>query len=41
MLAFPHTFIKISAEIGTVISIEICTEIGEIWSIVKKDKVWR
>lgn len=41
MLAFPHTFSKISAEIGTVISVEVCTEIGGIWSIVKKDKGWR
>lgn len=40
MFAFPHTFSKISADNGTVVSIEISTEIGGVWSVVKKDTGW-
>ncbi|MCU0393741.1 MAG: maleylpyruvate isomerase N-terminal domain-containing protein [Thermoflexibacter sp.] len=40
MFAFPYTFSNISAENGTTVSIEISTEIGGIWSIVKTDKGW-
>lgn len=40
MFAFPYTFSNISAENGTVVSIEVSTEIGGIWSIVKTDKGW-
>lgn len=40
MFAFPHTFRNISAENGTVVSIEVSTDIGGIWSIVKTDEGW-
>jgi hypothetical protein len=40
MFAFPHTFRDISAENGTIVSIEVSTELGGIWSIVKTDKGW-
>jgi hypothetical protein len=40
MFAFPHTFRNISVENGTVVSIEVSTDIGGIWSIVKTDKGW-
>ena len=40
MFAFPHTFNNISAENGTTVSIEVSTEIGGIWSIVRTDKGW-
>lgn len=40
MYAFPYTFATVSAESGTVVSLEITTEIGGVWSIVKKDEGW-
>jgi hypothetical protein len=40
MFAFPHTFSQISAENGTVVSIEVTADIGGIWSIVKTDNGW-
>ncbi len=40
MFAFPHTFRTISADNGTIVSIEISTDIGGIWSIEKTDKGW-
>lgn len=40
MFAFPHTFSQISAENGTVVSIEVNTNIGGIWSIVKTGTGW-
>ena len=40
MFAFPHTFRDVSAENGTIVSIEIRTDIGGIWSIEKTDKGW-
>lgn len=40
MHAFPYTFATVSAESGTVVSLEITTEIGGLWSIVKKDGGW-
>jgi hypothetical protein len=40
MFAFPHTFRHISAANGTIVSIEVSTDIGGIWSVVKKDTGW-
>lgn len=40
MFAFPYTFREISAENGTIVSIELSTEIGGIWSIVKTENGW-
>jgi len=40
MFAFPYTFSKISAENGTIVSIEVSTEIGGVWSIIKTDNGW-
>jgi len=40
MFAFPHTFSKIPAANGTVVSIEISTAIGGVWSIVKTETGW-
>ncbi|TAF43037.1 MAG: hypothetical protein EAZ64_09645 [Sphingobacteriales bacterium] len=40
MFAFAHTFRNISAENGTIVSIEVSTEIGGVWSIIKTDKGW-
>jgi hypothetical protein len=40
MFAFPYTFSNISAENGTVVSIEVSTDIGGIWNIIKTDKGW-
>lgn len=40
MFAFPYTFSQVSAENGTVVSIEVNTNIGGIWSIVKTDQGW-
>jgi hypothetical protein len=40
MFAFPQTFSQISVEKGTVVSIEVSTDIGGIWSIVKTHKDW-
>jgi uncharacterized protein (TIGR03083 family) len=40
MVAFPHTFRTVSADNGTIVSIEIRTDIGGIWSIEKTDKGW-
>jgi len=40
MFALPHTFRDISAENGTIVSIEVSTELGGIWSIVKTEKGW-
>lgn len=41
MFAFPHTFRNVSAEVGTVVSLEITTEIGGVWNIIKTDIAWR
>ena len=40
MYAFPCAFSDVDAARGTVVSIEISTEIGGIWSIVKSDNGW-
>ncbi len=40
MFAFPHTFSNIPAENGTTVSIEVSTDIGGIWNIVRTDKGW-
>ena len=40
MHAFPYTFTTVAAESGTVVSLEITTGIGGLWSIVKKDEGW-
>lgn len=40
MFAFSHTFSHISAKKGTVVSIEISTDIGGVWRIVKNDPGW-
>ncbi|MBK8851769.1 MAG: maleylpyruvate isomerase N-terminal domain-containing protein [Saprospiraceae bacterium] len=41
MFAFPHTFSNIPAENGTTVSIEVSTDIGGIWNIVRTDKGWK
>jgi hypothetical protein len=40
MFAFPHTFSNVSAENGTTVSIEVSTDIGGIWNIIKTDTGW-
>jgi len=40
MFAFPHTFRDVSTDNGTIVSIEISTDIGGIWSIEKTEKGW-
>lgn len=40
MNAFPHTFRDVNAETGTVVSIEVATDIGGIWSIIKTENGW-
>ncbi len=40
MFAFPHTFSNVSAENGTTVSIEVSTDIGGFWNIIKTDKGW-
>jgi hypothetical protein len=40
MFAFPHTFSNVPAENGTVVSMEVSTDIGGTWSIVKVEKGW-
>lgn len=40
MFAFPHTFKEVEAESGTVVSIEVTTGIGGIWSIIKTENGW-
>ncbi len=40
MFAFPHTFIDIPAENGTIVSIEVSTDIGGVWNIIRSDHGW-
>jgi hypothetical protein len=40
MYAFPHTFSDVSAEIRTVVSLKVSTDIGGLWSIIKTDDSW-
>lgn len=40
MFAFPYAFKDVPAERGTVVSLEISTDIGGTWSVVKTDKGW-
>lgn len=40
MQSFPHTFREVNAEIGTLISLEITSEIGGTWSIIRVEKSW-
>lgn len=40
MQAFPHTYREVKAEKGTIVSLEISSEIGGIWSIIKTDEKW-
>lgn len=40
MFAFPHTFSNTSAENDTIVSIEVSTDIGGIWNIIKTDVGW-
>jgi uncharacterized protein (TIGR03083 family) len=40
MKAFPYTFKEVEAEIGTLVALEITTEIGGTWSIIKTEKTW-
>ncbi|WP_111672589.1 maleylpyruvate isomerase N-terminal domain-containing protein [Algoriphagus litoralis] len=39
--AFPYTFQKMEAKNGTVVSLEITTEIGGIWSIIQAEDSWK
>ena len=39
--AFPYTFQKMQAKRGTIVSLEITTEIGGIWSIVQAEDSWK
>lgn len=40
MFAFPHTLTEVEAEPGIVVSIEVTTDIGGIWSIIKTANGW-
>lgn len=40
MFAFPYAFKDVPAERGTVVTLEISTDIGGTWSVVKTDKGW-
>lgn len=40
MQAFPYTFRHVEAEIGTVVSLKVSTEIGGTWSIIKAEEKW-
>ncbi len=40
MFALPYTFNKVSAEIGTIVTLEISTDIGGIWNVIKTDNGW-
>jgi uncharacterized protein (TIGR03083 family) len=40
MYAFPYTFANVTAASGTVVSLEINTEIGGRWSIIRNDEGW-
>jgi hypothetical protein len=40
MVALPYTFSNIAAENGTIVSIEVSSDIGGIWSIIKTEKGW-
>jgi len=40
MFAFPHTFRNVTAEIGTIVTVNISTEIGGQWNIIKGENVW-
>ncbi|MBU7570253.1 MAG: maleylpyruvate isomerase N-terminal domain-containing protein [Flavobacterium sp.] len=40
IFALPHTFRDVNAETGTVVSIEVATDIGGIWSIIKTENGW-
>lgn len=39
--ALPYTFQKMQAKKGTVVSLEITTEIGGIWSIIQAEDSWK
>jgi len=41
MYAFPQAFREVPAESGTCVSLEIETELGGVWSIVKSDQGWQ
>jgi hypothetical protein len=41
MHGLPHTFRNVEAEIGTVVTVKVLTEIGGVWNIVKTDKNWQ
>lgn len=40
MQAFPYTFRNVDAVEGTVVTLEVSSQIGGIWSIIKTDKKW-
>jgi hypothetical protein len=40
MFAFPHTFREVDAAIGTTVSLEISTDIGGTWQIIKTNEGW-
>lgn len=40
MFAFPHSFSNVSAKNGTTVSIEVSTDIGGIWNIIKTNAGW-
>lgn len=40
MYAFPQAFKEVEAETGTIVSIEVATDIGGNWSIIKNENGW-
>lgn len=40
MFAFPHSFSNVLAKNGTTVSIEVSTDIGGIWNIIKTNAGW-
>ena len=40
MFALPHTYRNINADIGTIITLKVLTEIGGEWSIIKTGGFW-
>lgn len=41
MYGLPHTFRNVEAEIGTVVTVKVLTEIGGVWNIVKTNINWQ
>lgn len=38
--AFPHTFRNVEAEEGTIVTLEVSSEIGGAWSIIRAQEKW-